>query len=209
MDGLLVDSEPLWSRAESDLLADLGGPPMTLRLKAAMMGKRLDAAVPLLLAYAGSAANPQAAAHDLLTRVVALFREGVVLRPGAAQLLAALAAAGVPCALVSSSYRVLVDTVVAQLGSVGFVVTVAGDEVRRGKPHPEPYLTAAARLGCPPAACVALEDSLAGVASARAAGCAVVAVPSESPIPPGPGRMLAASLEEIDLARLAALAASG
>ena len=79
-------------------------------------------------------------------------------------------------ALVSSSYRVLVDAVLTH--GFAFDVTLAGDEVVHGKPDPEPYLTAARLLGVDPTRCVVLEDSGAGVRSGLAAGCAVVAVPS-------------------------------
>ncbi len=81
------------------------------------------------------------------------------------------------------------------------------DDVRRAKPDPEPYLLAAARLGVPPAGCVVLEDSANGVAAARAAGCAVIAVPSV-PIPPGPGFVTVKSLTVVDLGMLTRLAGS-
>jgi beta-phosphoglucomutase-like phosphatase (HAD superfamily) len=91
--------------------------------------------------------------------------------------------------------------VLAQIG-VSFRVTVCAQDVRRGKPDPEPYLLAAARLGADPRQCVALEDSPNGVAAAEAAGCRLVAVPSLTPIPTAPGRIVATSLSQIDLARL-------
>ena len=100
---------------------------------------------------------------------------------------AAVDAAGIPQALVSSSYRPLVDSVLAH-GFGPFALTLAGDEVVHGKPHPEPYLTAATRLGVDPHHCVVLEDSGAGVLSAEGAGCAAVAVPSVEGVSfvPGP-----------------------
>jgi HAD superfamily hydrolase (TIGR01509 family) len=179
MDGLLVDTEPLWTVAERELAERLGG-VFTATMKAAIVGTRLDVAVPLFLQHLGLPVTPEAvqdSAGWLLSRMVELFEQPLPLRPGAAELLAAVDAAGLPQALVSSSYRVLVDAVLAH-GTGPFATTVAGDEVLRGKPHPEPYLTAAARLGVDPARCVVLEDSPAGVASGAAAGCAVVAVPS-------------------------------
>jgi beta-phosphoglucomutase-like phosphatase (HAD superfamily) len=101
----------------------------------------------------------------------------------------------------------------AVLASTGlaFAVTVCAEDVRRSKPDPEPYLRAAALLGEAPGGCVALEDSPRGIASAQAAGCPVIAVPS-MPLPAAgmagprqphaPGRMVVASLREVDLARL-------
>ena len=179
MDGLLVDSEPLWTVAEVELAAQLGG-EWSDQLKADIAGTRLDVAVPRILEHYGCAATPEAVAESstwLLGRMVELFTDAVDVRPGVLDLLAELADAGVPQALVSSSYRVLVDSVLGH-GFGAFATTLAGDEVVHGKPHPEPYLTAAARLGVSPDRCVVLEDSVAGVLSGQAAGCAVVAVPS-------------------------------
>ena len=126
--------------------------------------------------------------------------------PATGELLAEVAAAGVPMALVSSSYRVLVDAVLAQ-GLGPFALTVAGDEVGQGKPHPEPYLTAAQRLGVSPARCVVIEDSPSGVAAGEAAGCAVVAVPSVAGVAfdAAPRRLVVGSLAGVTLADLRAL----
>ncbi len=173
------------------------------------MGTRLDVAVPTILRYFGAAAGPAEVAETsawLLDRMVQLFASTSALMPGAGELLAALAAEGVPMALVSSSYRVLVDAVLAQ-GVGPFALTLAGDEVVHGKPHPEPYLTAAARLGVDPARCVVLEDSPSGAAAGEAAGCAVVAVPSlpEVEFAPQPRRLVVTSLVQVAVADLRAL----
>jgi HAD superfamily hydrolase (TIGR01509 family) len=208
MDGLLVDTEPLWTVAEHELAERLGG-VFTPELKAAIVGTRLDVAVPTFLAQLGVPSTPDAV-HDastwLLARVAELFGGELVLQPGADALLATLRAEGVPVALVSSSYRVLVDAVLAH-GFGPFDVTLAGDEVLRGKPDPEPYLAATDRLGVDPAACVVLEDSPAGVASGEAAGCAVVAVPSVAgvTITPGPRCAVVRSLADVDVPMLRAL----
>jgi HAD superfamily hydrolase (TIGR01509 family) len=138
--------------------------------------------------------------------MVELFAQQITVLPGVPELLAELARHEVPVALVSSSYRVLVDAVLAH-GIGHFPVTVAGDEVRQGKPHPEPYDTACRRLGVDPRRCVVLEDSPAGVASGQAAGCAVVAVPSVAGvvIDEAPRRLVASSLAQVDVGRLRAL----
>ena len=176
MDGLLVDSEPVWTVAEQELAALLGG-TWSEELKARIVGTRLDVAVPTILEHYGRDLAETAWASDwLLTRMVQLFGQQLTVLPGVRELLTGLAAKGVPVALVSSSYRVLVDAVVGS--GFSFDVTLAGDEVRHGKPDPEPYLTAARLLGVPPRSCLVLEDSGAGVASGLAAGCAVLAVPS-------------------------------
>jgi HAD superfamily hydrolase (TIGR01509 family) len=211
MDGLLVDSEPLWTVAETELADRLGG-VFTPELKAAIVGTRLEVAVPTLLSRLGVEPTPPAvddAAAWLLGRMVELFGGALPLQPGAAALHTALSSAGVPQALVSSSYRVLVDAVL-EAGAGPFALTLAGDEVEHGKPHPQPYLLAAAGLDADPVRCVVLEDSPAGVASGTAAGCAVVAVPGVPGvrIDPAPRRLVVSSLTEVALAGLEAVVRS-
>ena len=209
MDGLLIDSEPIWTVAEVELAQQLGG-VFTAELKTAIVGTRLEVAVPAILRWYDAPADPAAVARTsawLLARMVELFAaESLPLLPGAAGLLRELRAAGVPVALVSSSYRVLVDAVLAH-GVGPFDLTIAGDEVTHGKPHPEPYLLAASRLGVHPADCVVLEDSPAGIAAGEAAGCAVVAVPSVAGVVVTPSlrRLVTSSLAEVDLAALGQL----
>ena len=199
MDGLLVDSEPLWTVAEEELAARLGGTWST-ELKAAIVGTRLDVSVPAILEWYGVEPTQQAiddAAGFLLSRMVELFERELPVAPGAMALLDALAEAAVPLALVSSSFRVLVDAALRQLGVERFAVTLAGDEVRHGKPHPEPYLTACERLGVDPSACVVLEDAPSGVAAAEAAGCVTIVVPSVAAIAECPRRPVLRSLTEV------------
>lgn len=210
MDGLLVDSEPLWTVAEQDLAERLGG-VFTDELKARIVGTRLEVAVPTMLRWYGADGGPAQVAETsawLLDRMVALFAGPLTFLPGSLALLAALEREGVPTALVSSSYRVLVDAVLARVPTP-FATTLSGDEVVHGKPHPEPYLTAAARLGVDPAGCVVLEDSPAGIAAGEAAGCAVVVVPSVPGVAVAPAarRLVVASLETVGVPALRALAA--
>ncbi|MDX6227350.1 MAG: hypothetical protein QOI76_740 [Frankiales bacterium] len=202
MDGLLVDSEPLWSVAESELAARYGG-VWDAEIKARCIGTALPDAVPMMLDYFGVIApsgEELIAAQDfLLGRMVKLFATELPLQPGALELVDALRAAGVPTALVSSSYRVLVDAVLAVVGAHRFDVTLAGDEVSRTKPDPEPYLTAAAALGAAPEKCVVFEDAPSGIASAEAAGCLAVGIPGHAPLVSTPDRPIFASLADIDL----------
>lgn len=211
MDGLMLDSEPLWTVAESELAVSLGG-TWTAEVKALVVGTRLDVAVPAILGHFGVDPNPEQVAQTsarLLHRMVELFGSALPLLPGVAPLLKQIEADGVPMALVSSSYRVLVDAALAT-GLGPFAVTVAGDEVVHGKPDPEPYLTAALRLGVDPARCVVLEDSPSGIASGEAAGCAVVAVPNVAGvvIEAGTNRLVTPSLIGVGLDDLRGLVAA-
>jgi len=200
MDGLLVDSEPLWTIAETELAAKLGG-DWNDEVKAACVGHRLDAAVPIILGYYGVEPLPAVvddAIDFLQRRMVEQFETSLPLHAGGLELLDELRARGVATALVSSSWRALVDAALHVLGP-RFDVTLAGDEVVHAKPHPEPYLTTCARLSVEPGRAVVLEDALSGVLSAEAAGCPVVAVPFVAPIEPAPGRWVVAALTDIDV----------
>ena len=201
MDGLLVDSEPLWTVAETELAARLGG-VWNDEVKAAVVGHRLDAAIPIILEWYGVPHSPESvddAWRFLLDRMVELFDTELPLHDGALELIDAVRSRGVATALVSSSYRVLVDAALHRLGAHRFDTTLAGDEVTQGKPAPEPYLTACAQLGVAPARAVVIEDALTGVLAGEAAGCPVVAVPFVAPIESGPARWVVPSLTEIDV----------
>jgi HAD superfamily hydrolase (TIGR01509 family) len=118
--------------------------------------------------------SPAEIVDYLVARVAAQLAESVPWRPGAVELMTAFAAAGVPQALVTMSYAPIASAVAQHLP---FAAVVTGDAVVEGKPHPEAYLTAAALLGCEPSACLAIEDSGTGAASAMAAGCEVLVIP--------------------------------
>jgi HAD superfamily hydrolase (TIGR01509 family) len=196
MDGLLIDSEPLWLEAETAVMARLGA-DWTAADQAQLLGGSLVRTVRYLLGKAARPASPAQVAEWLMTRVTELVRDrGVPLRPGARELLTEVAAASLPHALVTSSERGFMDAVLARTG-LRFDVLVCADDVSVTKPDPEPYLLAAKLLGADPARCVALEDSPNGVASAQAAGCQVIAVPSLIPIEPAPGRTVVGSLADL------------
>ena len=208
MDGLLVDSEPFWFEVECEVMARLDGRWSEADQKA-LIGGSLPRTVSYLLARAGKPASRQDVARWLVDGMTSLLASRPLpMRPGAAELLAQVRSAGIPHALVTSSERPIMDAVLRQLG-ISFTATVCADDVHHGKPDPEPYLLAAARVGAEPRCCVALEDSPNGVASAEAAGCTLVAVPSLVPIPPRPGRAVARSLAEVDLAMLRNLVKAG
>ncbi|MCX5413687.1 HAD family phosphatase [Streptomyces sp. NBC_00059] len=204
MDGTLVDTEGFWWDVEVEVFADLGhrldeawrdvvvGGPMTRSAGYLIEVTRADISLEKLTVL-------------LNDRFEARIGDGVPLMPGAARLLAELAAHDVPTALVSASHRRIIDRVLDSVGRHHFALTVAGDEVTRTKPHPEPYLVAAAGFGAEPWRCAVVEDTATGVAAAEAAGCRVVAVPSVAPIAPAPGRAVVPSLEHVDLAFLRGL----
>jgi HAD superfamily hydrolase (TIGR01509 family) len=207
MDGLLVDSEPLWFEVENSVMDRLGG-AWGEADQAALVGGSLQRSVDYLLGKASRPASFATVAGWMVGGMVELLTSRTLhVMPGARELLGAVDRAGLPYALVTSSERVIMEAVLNQL-DVAFPVTVSGDDVSSSKPDPEPYLLAAKRLGVDPASCVAIEDSPNGVAAAEAAGCITVAVPSLVPIPERGGRLVVASLRELSVDRLRALAAA-
>ena len=206
MDGLLVDTEPLWLETETGVMARLGA-PWTPEDQQALLGGSMRRTVGYLLAKATRPAPPETVERWMMEGMLDRVRAGrVTVRPGARELLAAVAGAGLPYALVTSSQRAFAEAVLGATGMT-FPVTVCGEDVTATKPDPEPYLLAAKLLGVAPERCVVLEDSPNGVASATAAGCRVVAVPSLVAIPAAPGRVVLGSLPEVNLGMLRALAA--
>ena len=207
MDGLLVDTEPLWFETEGEVMARLGGAPWTKEDQEALLGGSMDNTVGYLLAKATRPASPADVARWMTDGMLKRATEGrVTVRPGVRALLAEVAAAGIPHALVTGSQRPFTEAVLTSTG-FRFPVVVTGDDVTRTKPDPEPYLLAAKLLDADPQQCVALEDSPNGVTSATAAGCHVVAVPTLVPIPPAPRRLVTPSLAGITLKTLQSLAA--
>ena len=193
MDGTLVDTEPFWVDAEYALIAEHGGVWDDTHA-AELVGNSLIASARYIRTHAGIDLAPEAIVETLIDRVVQRVRARVPWRPGALELLLELRRLDVPCALVTMSYRRLAAEVVAALPPGTFATVVAGDDVTHPKPHPEPYLAAALRLGVAPGDCVAIEDSPPGVASAVAAGVPTLAVEYMVPLADSPGRELVSSL---------------
>ncbi|HET7477297.1 MAG TPA: HAD family hydrolase [Dermatophilaceae bacterium] len=204
LDGTLVDTEPYWMASERSLVEEHGG-VWTDEHAHQLVGNDLLVSARYIRDHADIDASPLEIVHLLLARVISAVAQHVPWRPGARELLFDLADAGVPCALVTMSWRSLVDVVVAALPAGAFTAIVTGDEVDHGKPHPEPYLAAARLLGVELARCVAIEDSPPGVASAVAAGVPTVAVPHAVPVPQMAGAVQIGSLTGVgpwDLTRL-------
>lgn len=204
MDGTLLDSEKIWDVALDDLAAWLGG-ELSLNARHRMVGSSLGRSVAILHADLGIEADPESSGAYLTERTAELFRTDIVWKPGAQELLGAVHAAQVPAALVTSTHRRLTEIALDSIGRHYFGAVVCGDEVRRPKPHPDPYLTAAHLLGAEPGRCVAIEDSPLGIAAAEAAGCVVLAIPSEVEIEPAPTRVIRTSLVGLSVRDLAAL----
>lgn len=206
MDGTLVDTEGFWWDAEVEVFARLGH-TLDEAWREVVVGGPMTRSAAFLIESTG--------ADVTLAELTVLLNDGfedrigrsLPLMPGAARLLAELAEQEVPTALVSASHRRIIDRVLDSVGRHHFAFTVAGDEVTRTKPHPEPYLVAAAGFGADPWRCAVIEDTATGVAAAEAAGCRVVAVPSVAPIAPAQGRAVVPSLEQVDLAFLRGLVA--
>jgi HAD superfamily hydrolase (TIGR01509 family) len=154
---------------------------------------------------AGAALDPAEIVEILLDGVVARVKRAVPWRPGAVELLLALRSADVPCALVTMSYQRFVDPILEHLPEGTFAEVVTGDAVTYGKPHPEPYLKAAAALGVAPDQCIAIEDSNTGTRSAEDAGCTVLVVPAHVPVAAGERRVLRETLVGMTVADLGAL----
>ncbi|GAA4126177.1 HAD family phosphatase [Nocardioides fonticola] len=204
MDGTLVDTEPYWIEAEYELAERHGG-TWSHEHALQLVGNDLMESGRYIREHMGIDRTAEEIVEELLDGVVARIARRVPWQPGARELLERLHADGVPCALVTMSYTRFVEPILAHLPEGTFVTTVTGDAVRHGKPHPEPYLVAAKRLGLDPAACLAIEDSPPGAASAAAAGCAVLVVPNHVEVPAGERRVFRTTLEGLGTDDLAGL----
>ena len=205
MDGTLVDTEPYWIAAEHDIVEEHGG-TWNDEFAHQLVGNDLMVSAAFIRDNSPITWEPVRIVDELLARVITRVQEHVPWRPGARELLDALGAEGVPCALVTMSWRSLADAVVAALPEGTFATVVTGDEVAHGKPHPEPYHAAARLLGVLPEDCVALEDSPTGVRSAVAAGVPTVAVPHVVAVPAMAGAVHLDTLAGLTPAGLAELA---
>jgi HAD superfamily hydrolase (TIGR01509 family) len=177
-DGLLLDTEEAWTRAEETLFGRYGH-VFTLEHKRALLGSSSSTAAVKLEAILDRPGQGDALMDELHELVMEEAAHGVPARPGAIALLEAVLAAGLPAGVASNSSREFVERVLSLAGLLDghFDVVVTADEVDRPKPAPDLYLKACAALGTQPDRAAALEDSETGVAAALAAGMFVVAVP--------------------------------
>ncbi len=177
MDGLLVDSEPVWHRAET-VLIEARGYAYTPELRAQIIGLRLDAIVETYRRALHFQETTAELVDELNNLMLRFIPQMVRPQPGARELLRWVQARGLPRAIASSSPAAVIDAVVESQGWADvFPVRCTADDVPAGKPAPDVYLAAAARLGVDPARCLALEDSTTGARAAVAAGMVCGAVP--------------------------------
>jgi HAD superfamily hydrolase (TIGR01509 family) len=199
-DGTLADTEPIWIEGEFELVGQLGGRWSVEHAHQLVGNSLLDSGAYILNTIGRPDLTPEWVVNWLISYVVDRVTDGPMpWRPGAYELLTALRAADVPCALVSASYRILLDAALARLPQGTFSVSVAGDEVTRGKPHPEPYERACHALDVDARHCVVFEDSEMGARAGNAAGALVVAIPNKVPVPAAPRRVHVASLADLDV----------
>lgn len=206
MDGTLLDSEKVWDVALDDLAESLGG-QLSASGRSRMVGTPLGRSIAILHDDLGVNVDAESSGAYLLSRAAELFARPLPWRPGARELLDAVADAGVPAGLVTSTHRGLTNLALRTLGADRFAVVVCGDDDVAAKPAPDPYLMAAGQLGFAPEHCVAIEDSPVGLRAARTAGCAVLVVPNDIAIEPEPGIEIRPSLEGVTVADLRALVA--
>ena len=182
MDGLLVDSEPVWHEVEVTVFRSHGVPltvERCLETKGMFLGEAIDH---WYERYPWRGASRAEVAGQITDAMAERFELGVDLKPGAAHALAFCEGRGARLALASSSPRRLIDAVVHSLDlAARFAVVHSAEAEDAGKPHPAVFLATAALLGVTPASCVVFEDSPAGVLAAKAAGMVCVAVPEPAP----------------------------
>ena len=200
LDGVLIDSEPVWEQVRRDLVASRGGhwaPDAQRRL----MGMSTPEWARYLSQDLGVGLSPDEVAAQVIGEMADRYAGRLPLMPGAVGAVRAMAGRW-PLGLASSSPPVLIETVLtaAGIGSL-FVTTVSTEEVPHGKPAPDVYLTVAERLGISPTRGVAVEDSSNGLRSAAAAGLQVVAVPHPR-YPPDPDALALARVVLHDLSQL-------
>ena len=182
MDGLLVDTEPYWLETERELMADFGVIWQS-EDQLYCLGGPMQKVGDYMSSLAQNRESSEWFAEELIDRMATKF-ENITLMPGVADLLDEIAALNLPTALVSASPRRLVDAVLASFPVSPFTATISANDVTRGKPHPDPYLKAAAILGINITRSLIIEDSPTGVTAARASGAFVVAVPHIAPVEP-------------------------
>ncbi len=204
MDGTLIDSEPYWLASES-AFAKAHDSNWGHDDGLGVIGMSLYESSKLLKARVGSPLEPQEIIDQITDGVLQQLEQEIPWRPGARELLKLLRENNVKTALVTGSMHRMAEKVANQIGFEAFDLIVGGDDVVKGKPHPESYLKAAQILGVDPTQCVAFEDSLTGITAAEAAGTKAVGIAHIVEIPMSEGRILWPTLSGVNMNDLRAL----
>ena len=192
MDGLLVDSEPVWDKARA-MMARAAGKDWNGDDHKAVMGVSTREWVDYMIGRLDLSMPPQAVEAEIIAQMVALYERRIPFFEGALEAVA-LVCQAFPAGLASGSPRTLIDTVTGHPGLAGkFQAIFSADQVGRGKPAPDVYLETAAALGVAPGDCVCLEDSGNGILAGKNAGMRVIAVPDPR-FPPAADKLARADL---------------
>ncbi len=207
LDGVLIQSEEIWNEVREQLARERGG-RYDERAQRAMMGMSAPEWSRYMHEVVGLPESPDEIVAEVVALMEARYREEMPLIPGAVEAVERLAARW-PLGMASSSNRILIDLVL-QLSGLDrfFKATVSSEEVARGKPAPDVYVEACRRLGVEPTRTAAIEDSHTGIASAKAAGMRVIAIPNPT-FPPGDEALPEADVVLESLAQLTPEAVDG
>ena len=201
MDGLFVDSEPLWLQAETELMADFGY-QWRQEDQNYCLGGPLSKVGQYMFEKVETDKSPQYFTDAVISLMTKKLSSGAPVMPGALELLEDLNQNKIPTALVSASPRVLVDAVLRSIPEHSFSFSLSADDVFNPKPDPEAYLKAAERFGVDISECLILEDSPNGVRAATASGAFTIAVPHFVEIVPKERLRVIKSLKELNYSKL-------
>jgi HAD superfamily hydrolase (TIGR01509 family) len=193
MDGTIVDTEPYWILEQTELVHSFGG-EWSYEDALTLVGSGLWHSAAILQGR-GVDMEIDAIIQTLTSRVLERVAGDLPWRPGAENLLRQAREAGIPTALVTMSVKRMAEHIVSLIPFTAFDFIIAGDDVTHAKPHPEPYLKAAALLGVRPEDCIAIEDSSTGLAAAVASGAVSIGVPMHSALSEGLGYEIWPTLE--------------
>jgi HAD superfamily hydrolase (TIGR01509 family) len=204
MDGLLVDSEPVWLLSETELTSAFGY-KWTLEDQVACLGGPLSKVGQYMFEKCGQQKSPSYFTQTLIDIQVSKMREKTPTMPGALELVKQLQDNGAKTALVSASPRNIVDAVLENLGAELFPFSISADDVENTKPNPECYLKAASIAQVQIKDCLIFEDSLTGMQSAQQSGAYLVAVPHLVTIEESMRVRVISSLEQLSFSKLQSL----
>lgn len=183
MDGLLIDSEPIWEEAEVAVFSKVGV-PLTLSMTRQTMGLRVDEVVEhWFKRYPWTGTEKETVQMEIIQEVIKLIKEKGVAKPGVRELISQVKKENLPLAVASSSFTEIINAALEKLDIKNQIDLIYSAEFEpKGKPHPGVYLTTAKKLNVLPQYCLAFEDSPNGLAAAKAANMKCIAVPDEKVI---------------------------